>query len=51
MDLSAHPRVTMDMILPETLLLILAEVTHKLVELMRLALVCRTWRDIVLETS
>jgi len=51
MDLSGHPHATIDIIPPEILVLILYEVTHLPVELMRLALVCRTWRDIVLETG
>ena len=51
MDLSALVFTPIKLIPPEILVSAIGEVTHEPVELMQLALVCRTWRDVVLGTS
>jgi len=51
MVLSFSPRSPIASLPPETLVATLCEVTRDPVELIQLALVCRSWRDIVFETG
>jgi len=51
MDLPARPHAFIDSLPPESLVAVFYKVSYEPVELIQLALVCRSWRDIVLGTS